>query len=158
MLKDDTELQELRAKIRVLEARRTDDSQRIRELESRLTEAEEWVSLRPKIQNKLKSLQTELTDTRRELSDAQQLAQLSETRVIDAQEQLEIVMLDKEVAEEKVELAASELEDLKEKLASIEVELCVLKEGEPFYFLGVTCVLMITQKEKLLKTPLLKTH
>jgi dynactin 1 len=128
--KDDTELQELRAKIRVLEARRTDDSQRIRELEHRLTEAEEWVSLRPKIQTKLKSLQTELTDTRRELSDAQQLAQLSESRVIDSQEQLEIVMLDKEVAEERAELVESELEDLKEKLATMEVELDVLKEGE----------------------------
>jgi dynactin 1 len=64
------------------------------------------------------------------LSDAQQLAQLSESRVIDAQEQLEIVMLDKEMAEEKVELAESELEDLKERLATMKVELGVLKEGE----------------------------
>lgn len=64
------------------------------------------------------------------MSDAQQLAQLSESRVIDAQEQLEIVMLDKEMAEEKVELAESELEDLKERLATMKVELGVLKEGE----------------------------
>jgi len=127
--KDDTELQESRAKIRVLEARRADDAQRLRELESRLSEAEEWVSLRPKIQNKLKSLQTELIDTRRELADAQQLAQLSESRVIDAQEQLEVVMLDKEVAEERAELAESELEDVKERFAILEVELDVLNEG-----------------------------
>ena len=74
-------------------------------------------------------MQTELTATRRDLADAQQLAQLSETRVIDAQEQLEIVMLDKEVAEERAELAASELEDLKERFAIMEVELDVLKDG-----------------------------
>ncbi|KIM47423.1 hypothetical protein M413DRAFT_439091 [Hebeloma cylindrosporum] len=125
---DDQELQELRAKIRVLEAKRADDSQRVRELESRLAEAETFVSLRPKLQAKLTSLQTDLIATRRELADSQQLAQLAETRVIDAQEQLEMVMLDKEVAEERAELAESELEDVKEKLAILEVENDVLKE------------------------------
>jgi dynactin 1 len=63
------------------------------------------------------------------LADAQQLAQLSESRVIDAQEQLEVVMLDKEVAEERAELAESELEDVKERFAILEVELDVLNEG-----------------------------
>jgi dynactin 1 len=77
----------------------------------------------------LNSLQTDLIATRRELSDSQQLAQLAETRVIDAQEQLEMVMLDKEVAEERAELAETELEDVKEKMAILEVENDVLKEG-----------------------------
>ncbi|KAJ3503186.1 hypothetical protein NLJ89_g8547 [Agrocybe chaxingu] len=125
---DDAELQELRAKIRVLEAKRADDSQRIRELESRLSEAEAFVALRPKLQAKLAQLQTDLTATRRELADAQQLSQLSESRVIDAQEQLEMVMLDKEVAEERAELAEAELEDVKERLAILEVEVDVLRE------------------------------
>ncbi|KAF8971830.1 dynactin [Flammula alnicola] len=125
---DDTELQELRAKIRVLEAKRADDSRHVRELETRLSEAESFVALRPKLQAKLSSLQTDLIATRRELADAQQLSQLAETRVIDAQEQLEMVMLDKEVAEERAELAEAELEDVKEKLAILEVEVDVLKE------------------------------
>lgn len=38
-------------------------------------------------------------------------------------------MLDKEVAEERAEIAESELEDLKERLAIAEVELEVIKEG-----------------------------
>jgi len=105
---DDQELQELRTKIRrVLEAKLTDDSDRIRELESQLTEAEIFVSLCPKLQN---SLQTDLIATRRELAGSQQLAQLAETHAIDTQEQLEIVMLDKDVAEEKAELTDTELE------------------------------------------------
>ncbi|KAF8346896.1 dynactin [Amanita rubescens] len=126
---DDSELQELRAKIRVLEAKRTDDSRHIRELEARISEAETFVSLRPKLQAKLNAQQTELIDTRRELADAQQLSQLSESRLADSQEQLEMTMLDKEVAEEKAELAESEVEELKEKLAVLEVEMNVLKQG-----------------------------
>jgi len=76
----------LRAKVRVLEAKRTDDARRIRELESRLGEAETFVSLRPNLQAKLNTQQTELIDTRRELADAQQLSQLSESRFVDSQE------------------------------------------------------------------------
>lgn len=126
---DDTELQELRAKTRVLEAKRADDARHIRELENRLSEVESFVALRPKLQAKLNQLQTELIATRRELADAQQLGQLSDNRGIDAQEQLEMAMLDKEVAEEKAELAQAELEEVKERFAQLEVELQVLKEG-----------------------------
>ena len=126
---DDAELQELRARTRVMEAKRADDARHVRELETRLSEAESFVALRPKLQAKLNQLQTELIATRRELSDAQQIAQLSDNRGIDAQEQLEMAMLDKEVAEEKAELAQAELEEVKEKLAQMEVELQVLKDG-----------------------------
>ncbi|KAL0567021.1 hypothetical protein V5O48_014977, partial [Marasmius crinis-equi] len=120
---DDTELQELRAKIRVLEAKRADDAQHIRELETRLTDAEAFIAVKPKLQAKLTSQQTELIATRRELADAQQISQLSEGRILDAQEQLEMAMLDKEVAEERAEMAEAEVEELKEKLAIAEVEL-----------------------------------
>ncbi|KAJ7650592.1 dynactin [Roridomyces roridus] len=128
---DDQELQELRAKIRVLEAKRSDDARHVRELETRLADAETFVSLRPKLQSKLNSQQTELIETRRELADAEQLAQLAEGRVLDAQEQLEMAMLDKEMAEERAEAAEAELEDMSERLAVVEVELGVLKgEGD----------------------------
>lgn len=126
---DDQEVQELRAKIRVLEAKRADDARHVRELETRLSEAESFVALRPKLQAKLSSQQTELITTRRELADAQQLAQMAESRIVDAQEQLEMAMLDKEMAEERAEMAEAELEEVKENLAIVEVELQVLKEG-----------------------------
>ncbi|EKM61655.1 uncharacterized protein PHACADRAFT_112443 [Phanerochaete carnosa HHB-10118-sp] len=126
---DDTELQELRAKIRVFEIKRADDTRHIRELETRLNEAESFVALRPKLQAKLNQLQTELIATKRELADAQQLSQLSDSRVGDWQEQLEMAMLDKEVAEERAEAAESEVEELKEQFAIVQVELQHLREG-----------------------------
>ncbi|KAF8079158.1 dynactin [Lyophyllum atratum] len=128
-IQDDQELQELRAKIRVLEAKRADDSRHVQELETRLSEAESFVALRPKLQAKLMSQQTELASAKRELADVQQLSQLTETRLLDSQEQLEMAMLDKEVAEERAELTEAELEEVKEKLAVVEVEIGVLREG-----------------------------
>ena len=101
----------------------------MRELETRLAEAESFVALRPKLQAKLQQQQTELIATRRELADSQQLAALADGRVVDAQEQLKMAMLDKEMAEERAELAEAELEEVKEKLAVVEVELQVVREG-----------------------------
>lgn len=49
---------------------------------------------------------------------------------MDAQDQLEMAMLDKEMAEEKAEAAELELEELKEKLAVMQVEMNVLKGEE----------------------------
>lgn len=114
----------------MLEAHRADDARHVRELEVKLSEAESFVALRPKLQAKLTSQQTELIAARRELADAQQLSELSESRMLDVQEQLEMAMLDKEVAEERAEQAEAELEELKEKLAIVEVELDVMKEKE----------------------------
>ncbi|KAI0307655.1 dynein associated protein-domain-containing protein [Multifurca ochricompacta] len=127
--RSDEELQELRAKVRVLEIKRADDARHLQELETKLNEAESFVALRPKLQAKLMQQQTELIATRRELADAQQLSELSETRNLDTLEQLEMTMLDKEVAEERAEAAEAVLEELKEKLAVMEVELEVIKEG-----------------------------
>jgi len=91
------------------------------------------VALRPKLQAKLNSQQTELIATRRELADLQQLSQLAEGRLLDTQEQLEMAMLDKEVAEERAEIAEAELVEALEKLAVVEVELGVLKQGSGGY-------------------------
>jgi dynactin 1 len=129
VIHDDTELQELRAKVRVLEAKRSDDARHVRELETKLSEAESFVALRPKLQTKLASLQTQLIATKRELADVQQLSSLEGGRVADAQEQLEMATLDKEMAEERAEIAEAELEEVREKLAVLEVEAEVLRSG-----------------------------
>ena len=90
---------------------------------------ESSVALRPKLQAHLTPLQTDLITKLREPADAHKKSQLAEACIIDAQEQLEMVLLDKEVAEERAELAETELEDVKEKLAILEVEMDVIKEG-----------------------------
>lgn len=54
---------------------------------------------------------------------------MTESRLTEAGEQLEMAMLDKEVAEERAEAAEAEMESLKEQLAIHEVELKVFKEA-----------------------------
>ncbi|KAF8526013.1 dynein associated protein-domain-containing protein [Hysterangium stoloniferum] len=124
------EEQELRVRLRIVEARREEDAEQIRGLKERLAEAEGFVSLRPKLQAKLTNLQSELINTRRALSDAESLSSMSEMRLLEANEQLEMSLLDKEVAEERAEAAEAELETLKERLAVVEVELNVLKQPD----------------------------
>ncbi|QRW26877.1 Dynein associated protein [Rhizoctonia solani] len=99
---------ELRVKLRVLESKRTEDARLI-----------------PKLQ----ALQTELSQTKRELADQQAEMSTLDEKGVEAAEQLEMAMLDKEVAEERAEAAELELESVKEKLAEIEIELQSLKEG-----------------------------
>ncbi|KZS86748.1 hypothetical protein SISNIDRAFT_434236 [Sistotremastrum niveocremeum HHB9708] len=127
-LNRDQELTELRAKIRVLETKRTEDTRHVRELETRLSEAESFVAIRPKLQAKLQSLASELQTTKRSLADSQSLLTLTESRLTDSSDQLEMATLDKEMAEERAEAAESDVESLKERLESVEIELASLKE------------------------------
>jgi hypothetical protein len=59
-----------------------------------------------------------------------------------------MVMLDKEVAEERAELAEAELEDVKEKLAILEVEVDVLKEGAffPLHFRALNLIFLFLNR------------
>ncbi|EJT98432.1 hypothetical protein DACRYDRAFT_118713 [Dacryopinax primogenitus] len=122
------EVDELRAKVRVLEVKRADDAGRIRELETRLGDAEQFVALRPKLQAKLTSQQTELVELRRTVKDLNVEKETLESRVQEVNDQLEMALLDKEVAEERAETAESEMEDIKERLAESEVEREMLRE------------------------------
>lgn len=74
-------------------------------------------------------MQTELVETRRALADHEAQAQLMDARLVEANEQLEMAMLDKEVAEERAEAAEAEAEGLRERLDIVEVELNVIKEA-----------------------------
>jgi dynactin 1 len=119
---------ELRVKLRVLETKRTDDGRRIRELEARLTDAEAFLSFKPKLQAKLQALQNEVATYKRELADMKIEQQASEGRMQDLSEQLEMAMLDKEVAEVRAEAAEADLEAEKELRAEKDVELSVFKQ------------------------------
>jgi dynactin 1 len=106
----------------------------MRELEARLTEAEAFLSFKPKLQAKLQTLQSEVATYKRELADMKIEQQASEGRLQDLSEQLEMATLDKEVAEERAEAAEADLETEKELRAEKEVELSVFKqrlEGDP---------------------------
>jgi dynactin 1 len=118
---------EIRAKLRVLESKRADDAQRIRELEARLTESSAFLAFKPKLQAKLQSLQSEAASFKREVADLKVEKEGVEKKVEELEEELESAVLDREVEVERREEVVAELEAMKEKLAEMEVELGVLR-------------------------------
>lgn len=112
-----------------MDAKRIDDSREIEKLEAQLAEVNHFVAMRPKLQQKIATLQQELTDTKRSLADTEQTQAEHDNRTQDLQEQLEMAMLDKEVAEERAEAAEQELQELQERQENLELELETLKEG-----------------------------
>ena len=51
-----------------------------------------------------------------------------ETRTAEANDQLEMAALDREVAEERAEAAEAEVEKLNDKISELELEVAILKE------------------------------
>lgn len=159
--------EELKIKLRVLEAKRTEESERLRAVEAKLRDAEELARggavlqsqfatyffphyllletpltvsfllpnhcLRPS--DKLQHLQSELSHLRLSSKHLETSNSSLETRLIELTDQLEMVTLDKEFAEEKGENLELELEQEKEKNVELEVEVEVLR-GEN----GQSCV------------------
>ncbi|KAJ4492110.1 dynein associated protein-domain-containing protein [Lentinula edodes] len=123
----------LLTKIRVLETNRTLDTLQIQSLESKLAESSSFLSLRPKLQAKLQSQQTELTSLKQEINELKAQVKVWEERKEVVEGELEMCMLDKEMAEERAEIAVGELEAVKERLAEVEVEVEVLREEKELW-------------------------
>ncbi|KAF9424168.1 hypothetical protein BGZ94_008072, partial [Podila epigama] len=122
--------EELRIKLRILEAKRGEDRERVREAEKAKEESEQFLSIRTKLQAKLTEMQQELRDSKRSLKDALAEKDAFESKYNDVLETMEVTMLDKEMAEEKAENLQYEVDMLKEKVEEINVDLHVFQQEE----------------------------
>lgn len=120
--------EELRLKLKILESKRQEDRERYREHEKVKEEAEQFLTLRNKLQDKISELQKELRDTKRQLKESCAEQETYENNYNDAVESLEMMTLDKEVAEERAEHLQQEVNILKDKIEEISVDLDVLKK------------------------------
>jgi len=75
-------------------------------------------------------LSNEVKELRRQIKDDESERLSNEKKIEDLNDQLEMELLDKEVAEEKYEDLQSQLESTKERVAELEVELEVLRKEE----------------------------
>lgn len=78
--------------------------------------------------DKLTSLQKELREEKRERTDAQSEKESLELKYADLTEAMEMMTLDKEMAEERAENLQQEVNLLKEKIEEISVDLDVFKK------------------------------
>ena len=75
-------------------------------------------------------LSSEVKELRRQIKDSEAEREGHTKKLEDLTDQLEMEMLDKEVAEEKCEEVETQLESTKERVAELEVELEVLRKEE----------------------------
>jgi dynactin 1 len=73
-------------------------------------------------------LQKELRDTKRQLKETTNDEEMYETKYNEVIESLEMITLDKEVAEERAENLQQEVNVLKDKIEEISVDLDILKK------------------------------
>ncbi|KIR68423.1 dynactin 1 [Cryptococcus bacillisporus CA1873] len=127
------ELEELRIKIRILENKKHEDQEKIRDLETRVGEADSLKAARVRLQAKFQEIQSSLLTAQRQARDLQSENSILETRAAEAIDQLEMAALDREVAEEKAEAAEADIVKLGEKVAELEMEVALLKEENAEY-------------------------
>jgi chromosome segregation ATPase len=126
--------EELRMKLKILETKRQEDRERHRETEKVKEEAEQFLTLRSKLQEKVSELQQDLRETKKEVKELTSENEQLESKYNDAIEAMEMMTLDKEMAEEKAENLQQEVNLLKDKIEEISVDLEVFKKEGGKYF------------------------
>ncbi|KAJ1979239.1 hypothetical protein H4R34_002907 [Dimargaris verticillata] len=110
------EHEELRLKLKILESKRQEDRQKIKEAERLHEQAEQFLHIKEKLTSKLTDMQQELKDVKRQLKTAAFEKAEIEAQCQRAEEAFEMMSLDREMAEEKADNLGQEVQVLKEKL------------------------------------------
>lgn len=127
------ELEELRVRLRISESKREEDRNKIREAERIQQESEQVLAARPKLLSKQQELQEQLKDLHKLERDWGYQKEEYERQIAELNDNVEIITLDKEVADEKAEAIAEELQTLKDRVEELELDLEVQREENARY-------------------------
>ncbi|GAA5897736.1 hypothetical protein JCM8208_000245 [Rhodotorula glutinis] len=119
---------ELLAKLSILERRRAEDRERLRELDGLRDKASEWERVREKTRARVAELAGEVKELKRENKDLAASRESAQSAYDDLAEQVEHSLLDKEIAESELDEARARLKELEERVGEVEVEVEVVKE------------------------------
>ncbi|KAF9180030.1 hypothetical protein BGZ51_006508 [Haplosporangium sp. Z 767] len=150
------EYDELRIKLRILEAKRTEDREKLRDAEKAKEESDQFLNIRTKLQAKLTEMQQELRDSKRSLKEAMTEKEGFESKYNDVVESMEVTMLDKEMAEERAENLQHEVNMLKEKVEEMHVDLNVFQQEESNLSNPAVNQLQLERQNERLKEALLR--
>ncbi|KAH6620706.1 dynein associated protein-domain-containing protein, partial [Chaetomium sp. MPI-SDFR-AT-0129] len=124
------ENEELKAKLRVLEKRRSDDRERLNTLERVQGERDRFERIIQTLQVKYQPQQQEITDLKRQLTEAETRLRNVEDIQQEHDSAMELATLDREMAEEMAEVYKTELDALKKKNEVLEREVEIYREEE----------------------------
>ena len=111
-----------------LEKGRAENKERLRELEQLREENGRYKDVNEKLQSKCKTQHQEITELRKQLKETEGRFEQIESIQAEHDSLMELAALDREMAEEKAEVAQAELDSVKQKLEELELEIEILKE------------------------------
>lgn len=136
------QVRDLGEKLETLKVRRSEDKERLAEYSKMKTQFEQLQEFKSKIMDAQSSLQRELLRAKQETKDAIEARDCHQEEMAELSENVEMITLDKEMAEEKADTLQLELETAKERIEELTLDLEILKtemqeksairvEGEP---------------------------
>lgn len=126
------EIEDLKAKVRVLEWKRVEDRDKLKQLNKVQGERDKFEAIIQKLQ-KYQPQQQENSELKKQLKEAEERFKAIETMQAEHDSALELATLDREMAEETAEELKMELDTLKHKAEELELELEVLREENAEY-------------------------
>ncbi|KAF2478975.1 dynein associated protein-domain-containing protein [Neohortaea acidophila] len=122
------QIEELEAKIRLLERKRIEDRDVKKNLEQARQERDQYKGIIEKLQTKYRPQQQEIAELKRALSEAEKKVTDLETTQAEHDGVVEMTTLDREMAEEAAEGLKAELDALRAQHEEVQLELDILKE------------------------------
>ncbi|KAL9942460.1 hypothetical protein ACHAQF_003104 [Verticillium nonalfalfae] len=132
------ENEDLKAKLRVMERKRLEDREKLKQLEKLQGERDKFESIIQKLQTKYQPQQTENAELRKQIKEAETRFEAVEQMQAEHETALELATLDREMAEETAEVLKAELEALKQKSEELELEVEILREENEEFSQGMT--------------------
>lgn len=121
------QVRDLTEKLDTLKQRRNEDKERFREYDKMKTQFEQMQEFKLRIMEAQSSLQRELQRARQETKDAIDEKNRHAEEMSELSENVEMITLDKEMAEEKADFLNQELEAAKERIEELTLDLQIMK-------------------------------
>lgn len=121
------QVRDVSEKLETLKVRRSEDKERLRDFDKMKTQFEQLQEFKGKIMDAQSSLQRELQRSKQETKDAIEARDRHQEEMSELSENVELITLDKEMAEEKAETLQLELETAKERIEELTLDLEILK-------------------------------
>ncbi|XP_065076699.1 dynactin subunit 1 isoform X3 [Ochlerotatus camptorhynchus] len=122
-----TQNKDLVEKLETLKVRRAEDKERLREFDKMKTQYDQLVEFKSKIMDAHSQLQRDYQRAKQDAKDAIEARDLHIEEMAELLENVEMITLDKEMAEEKADTLALELETAKERTEELTLDLEILK-------------------------------
>ena len=132
------EIEDLKTKIKILERKRIEDRDKLKQLEKVQGERDKYEGIVQKLQQKYQPMQQENVELRKLMKEAESKFESVESMQAEHESALELATLDREMAEEIAEVLKVEIDALKQKAEELELEIEVLREENSEYSQGMT--------------------